>query len=114
MGFQFLLFRLFAWVPLANFSDLFPSTILNPYIANSKPYLRYFISTDFSQVYADGSALFYGTPQFVHGPLYREIVALIEGGILGAIVTIGFNIVEGNKSEKLAKGTQANKRSSRK
>jgi hypothetical protein len=87
---------------------------LNTYIANSNPHLRYFISTDFSQVYADGSALFYGNPQFVHGPLYREIVALIEGGILGAIVTIGFNIVEGNKSEKLAKSTQANKLSSRK
>lgn len=86
---------------------------LNPYLENKEPYLQYYISTNFAQVYANGSAIFYGPPQYVHGPLYRKIIALIEGSILGAIAPTIFGTIKEIKSNKLAKGSQSTRQSSR-
>jgi hypothetical protein len=77
---------------------------LNPYLKNKETYLQYHISTNFAQVYANGSAIFYGPPQYDHGPLYRKTVALIEGSMMGAIVTTIFGAAKEIKSMKLAKG----------
>jgi hypothetical protein len=79
---------------------------VNGLIKNKKPYLQYDISAGFSQVYLNGTALFKTPQEYKHSPAYREIVTLIEGGLIGAIIP---TIIETIKVDTLSNYNAINK-----
>ena len=100
-----------------NFSIQARTPILfnvNEYITNSQLNLRYFISAGFSQVYVDGSALFHATAQYIDNPLYRKSIALMEGGLMGAFLTLVITEAKELKSKRFSKSNQSTKRMRRK